>query len=471
MSSIGLTSIPRRASTLASNFMFCPILSTLRSSSAGLRMASASSISHLAFRPRRRPEEISVAGHVAERNVGCLARTDAKAHPHEIRRHLVKPGGLGVDRHNAAIEDARHPVAQRGRVADHRIGPPVDRRQRWRRRTAALRPIAGGGRRRPRRLDHRRLHAHLRRDAPGQRAELHLTEEVEQHLRIGFAHSQRVERLRDRRVAPERHQLARQPDLVGEVDQGLAALGLGDFLGPGQQSVEIAELVDQQRRRLHPDPGRARNVVDAVAGQRLHVHHMLGADPELLDHLLGADAAVLHDVEHLDTAAHQLHQVLVRGDDRDGPARLARLLGVGGDDVVGLEALHLDAGQVEGARRLADQRELRAQVFRRLGPLGLVGGVERVAERVGGMVEDHRHVGGRVGALGVLDHLEDHVAEARHRAYRQPVRLARQRRQRMVGAEDEARSVDQVQPASRAEARHRQWSAPGPCLSTNFLSQ
>ena len=38
---------------------------------------------------------------------------------------------------------------------------------------------------------------------------------------------------------------------------------------------------------------------------------------------------------------------------------------IGGDQVVGLEAGLLDAGQVEGAHRLADQRELRDQVVRR----------------------------------------------------------------------------------------------------------
>ena len=47
---------------------------------------------------------------------------------------------------------------------------------------------------------------------------------------------------------------------------------------------------------------------------------------------------------------------------------------IGRDQVVGLEAVLLDAGQVEGARRLADQRELRDQVVGRRRPVRLVVG-------------------------------------------------------------------------------------------------
>jgi hypothetical protein len=91
---------------------------------------------------------------------------------------------------------------------------------------------------------------------------------------------------------------------------------------------------------------------------------------------------VLHRVEHLDPAAHQLHQVLVRGDDRHPPPGFPRLAGERGDDVVGLVALQLQAGDVEGARGLARQRDLRAQVLRHLVAIGLVEVIEVVAEGV-----------------------------------------------------------------------------------------
>src|SRR3546814_15331774 len=63
--------------------------------------------------------------------------------------------------------------------------------------------------------------------------------------------------------------------------------------------------------------------------------------------------------------ADQLHQILVAADDRDVPAVAHRGLGIACDQVVGLEALHLDARQRKGARRVADQRELRAQIDRK----------------------------------------------------------------------------------------------------------
>ena len=140
------------------------------------------------------------------------------------------------------------------------------------------------------------------------------------------------------------------------------------------------------------------------------------------------------------------------------PAR-DRLHGVGGDDVVGLEAAMLDAGQVEGAGGVADQAELRDEVVGRRRAVLLVLGVEGVAEGDLGLVEDDGDVGGRVGPLRLLQHLPDHVGEAGDGADRQAVGLAGERRQGVVGAEDETRAVDQVQVAAGSEA-HRPVSGP-----------
>ena len=127
------------------------------------------------------------------------------------------------------------------------------------------------------------------------------------------------------------------------------------------------------------------------------------------------------------------------------PASTASLR-IGGDQVVGLETLLLDAGQVEGAHRLADQRELRHQVLRRRGAVRLVLVVELVAEGGRGMVEDdgemrRRDADRRVARF--LDQLPQHVAETGDGADRHAVGLARQRRQRVVGAEDVGRAVDE----------------------------
>ena len=127
------------------------------------------------------------------------------------------------------------------------------------------------------------------------------------------------------------------------------------------------------------------------------------------------------------------------------PPAAARLRGIGGDDVVGLPALHLDRGDVVGAGGGAGQRELRHQLLGRRRPVRLVLGVDLVAEGLARIIEDHRHVGRRVVALQVLGQLEQHVAEADDAADRQPVGLARQLRQGVKGAENVARAVDEKQ--------------------------
>ncbi|MNT04226.1 hypothetical protein D3C72_1387960 [compost metagenome] len=76
----------------------------------------------------------------------------------------------------------------------------------------------------------------------------------------------------------------------------------------------------------------------------------------------------------------ELHQILVGGDDGDIGADRFGLPGISGDDIISLEAFRLDAGKVEGARRLADQAELRNQILRRRGAIGLVEIIKLVAE-------------------------------------------------------------------------------------------
>ena len=64
------------------------------------------------------------------------------------------------------------------------------------------------------------------------------------------------------------------------------------------------------------------------------------------------------------------------------------------------------------------------------------------------MVEDHREMGRNdadIGVARIAQQLPQHVAETGDRADRQAVRLAGQRRQRMIGAEDVAGAVDKEQ--------------------------
>ena len=142
----------------------------------------------------------------------------------------------------------------------------------------------------------------------------------------------------------------------------------------------------------------------------------------------------------------ELHQVLVGGDDGGVGAGLAGLPRIGRDQVVRLEPLLLDAGQVEGARRLADQAELRDEIVGRRRAVRLVVGVELVAEGLRRIVENDGEMRRRhadIGVARILHQLPHHVAEAEHRAGRQAVGFAVERRQGVIGAEDVAGAVDE----------------------------
>ena len=304
--------------------------------------------------------------------------------------------------------------------------------------------VGDGPRRRSGRTDRGRAAGRAFSDAARQCAKLHRLQEGGQHRGLRLAHRQGVDVGGHGGVVGEADQFAGQAHLVGEAHQGLALLRLLDLVGALQEGVEVAELGEELHRRLDADAGRARDVVDAVAGQGLDLHHPLGAETEFLDHLLAPDLQLLHRVEHADLLVDQLHQVLVGGDDDHLAAGLGHLSGVGGDQVVGLVAVELQRRHAERPCGLAHQGKLRDQILRRRRAVSLVLVVELVAEGLLGAVEDHRQMGGLL-QLHLAEELPQHVAEARDGPQRHAVALARQGRQGMEGAEDVARSVDQIE--------------------------
>ena len=200
----------------------------------------------------------------------------------------------------------------------------------------------------------------------------------------------------------ERHQPLGDARLLGEFDQVLAALLLLDFRRARQQRFEIAIFGDELRAGLHADARNARNVIDRIARQRLHVDHPVRLHAEFLEDFRLADLAVLHCVVERDALAHELHQVLVGGYDAAGGARLDREARISGDQIVGLIARQFDGGHIEGAGGVADQPELRPEIRRRLRPLGLVLGIDFVAKRLRGLVEDDGEMGRLLVRLHVL---------------------------------------------------------------------
>ncbi len=280
-------------------------------------------------------------------------------------------------------------------------------------------------------------------DATRQRGEFHRLQEGDQLAGVGLVDGEIVQRHLQLDLVVEQHELPRDARLLRVLDQRLAPLRLLDLGGAEQQLVEVAIFGDQLCGGLDADAGHARYVVGGIAGQRLHLHHLLRRHAEFLDHLRYADAAILHGVVHGDAIGDELHQVLVGRHDGGGRTALAGLPHIGGDQIVGLEAHLFQAGQVEGAHRLADQRELRDQIVRGRRPVRLVFRIDLVAEGDFRLVEDDRQMRRPVVLGHLAQQLPQHVAEAEHGIDLQPVGLAVQRRQRVIGAEDVGGTVDQ----------------------------
>ena len=273
--------------------------------------------------------------------------------------------------------------------------------------------------------------------------ELELGVEPAERDHVGSAPEQpRLDPL-ERRRGVERHQPLRDTRVALVLAEALAQLGLGHPVEPGVNAVERAELRQQIGRRLRPHPRDAGDVVARVAGQREVVAHAARGHAELLAHLGGPVDAVAHRVPHHDAVVavvHELHQVLVGADDDDLPAVGERARRHGGDEVVGLEPLLLEAGDVPGADDLLDAGHLLREIRRRGRPGGLVPRVEGVAECPSFGVHGHREP----VRLPLGDHLLQHVHGAEHRVRRLAAR-ARERRQRVVRAKDVPRDVDEVE--------------------------
>ena len=353
-----------------------------------------------------------------------------------VERHRARPGRLG-DPFVEQLLVLDHFVVGRGEVP---VGLLRGRSCGGRRGFGLLHRRGRGGR------YHWRIGlAQLAGESLQQGPEALLFQPRQQHVGIGLALVEGLGLGRCRHVVAQGHELLGDADQLGIVLQRFAPLRLLDLPGALQQRFESAVLVDQLGRGLDTDAGGPRHIVGRIAGQRLHVHDLVRRHAELLEHRLGPELDLLDRVHQLDARPHELHQVLVGGHDGAGAAGLDGHAGVGRDQVVGLIARELAHRDVERAGGLADQRELRDQVFRRIGPVGLVLVVDLVAEGHAAGVEDHRDM----VDLGIVQQVgHQHAAEAEHGIDRRPVGPVH-RRQGVIGAEQIARAVDQVEVAER----------------------
>ena len=411
---------------------------------------------------------------VLERYVAGLARRDAERKADEACLHGIETVGLAIDGDDARVARTRHPTFKLGKLRHRNIFGFFHRRVEIITDGAEYAASACGfllclfrgrfflflgNRKFGGRLDRFGVDARSRRHALRQRVELHRAQEGDEAFGIGRMDAEVFNADLHRHLVVERDELFRYARLFGKVDEIFAALGLLDFAGARKKGFEVTIFLDQLRRCLDADAGDAGHIVNTVACKRLDLDNLLGRHAEFLDDLIVFDRLHLHSVEHVDIIVDELHQILVRRNDGDASARLARLTGIGGDEVVGLKSHHLDGRHRESANRIAHQGELGTQVFRWLGALGLIFGIDVVAEGLGRGIEDDGEMGRLELVLRVLDKLVEHVAKARDGPDGRTVGFARQRRQRMIGAENIARSIDQKEVIALFERAGRDAAA------------
>ena len=274
--------------------------------------------------------------------------------------------------------------------------------------------------------------------------ELQLGEELAGARLVDRPHDEIFELDRQRQVLVERDQLPAQPHLVDRGEQVLAQLGLLHRRRVLQHALERAELLEQRSRGLLADPGHSGDVVDLVPRQRQQIPHLHRRHAPFLFHLGGAVPLLVHGVVALDALAHQLHQILVAGDDDHFPALLARPPRQRGDDVVGLVAGKTHRGDAQRLQHLADEGKLRSQVLRRRAARRLVLGVDLAALGLGLLVEGD----GEVRGISLADGLEQHGGEAVDGVGGHAL-AGGEMGQGVIGAEDGVRPIDQP------ERRHR----------------
>ena len=271
-------------------------------------------------------------------------------------------------------------------------------------------------------LDNNRgRHAQLIRQPFAQGAKFHLCHKIQKLLRIRIAHLQIVNRKIQLHIALQLNQLFGQFDLRPIVHQAFAALGLFDLSCAIQKLFQRAIFVDQQSRSFNANAGCTGHIVNAVPCQSLHINHALRGNTKFLNNAVSVNHFVFHGIQHHNTAAHQLHQVLVRADDGARAPSVTRAAGQCCDDVIRFKPFDLFTCHIESPGCRAGEWELWDQIFRRGGSVRLVQIIHIIAKCLARVIKDHRNMGGSIGASIVFHISLQHVAKPGHSAHRQTV--------------------------------------------------
>ena len=240
---------------------------------------------------------------------------------------------------------------------------------------------------------------------------VHALVELTQHVGFLFASRQRVKGQRQLHIATDGREFSRFRQLVEVFAQRFADLA-ADGVSIGDDAVQITVGVEPFGGGLRANLGHAGDVVGGIAHQRQQIDDAFGADAEFFYHPDGVHALVFHGVVEQDLVADDLRHVLVTGHDDRLPAGGLGLFRQRADHVVGFHAVDLQHWQAQAIDQCADRLELVGELRRYGRAVGLVVGIQRMAEGLAPRVEDHRDV---VACFGGQQ-LAQHVAHAEHGA-------------------------------------------------------
>ena len=233
--------------------------------------------------------------------------------------------------------------------------------------------------------------------------------------------------------------MAGQGKPVQALAQVLAHLAL-DLAGMGDDTRQVAEFLEPLDGGLGAAARHARDIVDTVADQGQVVDDALRRHAELGDDPLPVQALVAHGIDQGDVLSYQLRQILVAGGDEGCQAAGGGAGRQGADDVVGFHFWHRQQRQPQGTDHGVERLDLLPQIVRHGRAMGLVVGVEIVAEGLARGIEHHRHQ----FRLIILPQLAQHVDHAYQGAGGLPFGVG-QLGQGVIGAEEVGGGVDEDQ--------------------------
>ena len=167
-------------------------------------------------------------------------------------------------------------------------------------------------------------------------------------------------------------------------------------------SFQASEPADQVHRALGADTFYPRNIVRLVPHEGEVVQDLFRGNTEFFGNFLRTDfgiAAAFIRNHGAHALSHQLHQILVSGNDDAGPAFRSCPGRIGGDDIIRLHPVLSQLGKFHGPENLLDYGNLGMEILGSLFPGGLVGRIFFMAKGRRHGIKHHRQ-----GFRGILLH-------------------------------------------------------------------